>query len=86
MDGWAWTMLEYQEAKCPPDIWKLIEMEALMFRETQEYYIQPWWEQESLFLVVVDLQFIKLFWLELDTQLLEDNLETFRGKNRKQNF
>jgi len=24
--------------------------------------------------------------LELDTQLLEDNLETFRGKNRKQNF
>lgn len=68
MVGWVWRMLEYQEAKCLAGIWKLIEMEALIFKETQGYCIQLWWELEFLFLVVVDLQFIKLYWLGLDTQ------------------
>ena len=62
MVGWVWIMLEYQEAKCLADIWKLIEMGALIFKEIQGYYIQLWWKPEYLFLVAVDLQSIKLFW------------------------
>ena len=61
-------------------------MEAFKYKETQEFCILLWWKQESLFLVVVDLLCIPQYWLVLDIQLLEDNLEIFQDKNRKLNF